>query len=65
MEDNQSTIKLSKETITKSLLKIKSSKGPIQIKNIEQLIRLGLVAGDHNRPYLTDIGDTYLGFSWV
>lgn len=42
------------------LRKIKNRRGPIVVKNIEDLIRRGLVAGDHSRPYLTDKGDLYL-----
>lgn len=46
--------------MVEDLKKIKNRKGPIEIKNIKELIRLGLAAGDHSRPYLTDKGDLYL-----
>lgn len=46
--------------MVEDLKKIKNRKGPIEIKNIQELIRLGLAAGDHSRPYLTDKGDAYL-----
>lgn len=46
--------------ICEDLRKIKNRKGKIFIKDVDKYIRRGLVAGDHSRPYLTDMGDSFL-----
>lgn len=53
------------KVIYESLKKIKRGNplgvsNKVIVSNIKELIKKGLAAGDHSRPYVTDKGDLYL-----